>query len=216
MSNAPTHRFRLLVALAVTACVGAGFAASSAAASPPVGSQYCMDGAQTFATWDSTSAGITDVIVTYFGGVITLGEKDPANIGRSAVQQYMDAFGTDARGAFGVDTTIANYAVHSITAGACPVTPEKKENGIFLCYSKDQVDPGVWPLSEARDLIGQGYWEPSAVGGTVTDGTNVGGYHLVCNPAGAQGVADGGYVGGDGGLVSNVPPDAIGYYKHLG
>lgn len=59
--------------------------------------------------------------------------------------------------------------------------------GVFLCYSKYQVVPGVWPFGMAQQLMaGGGYWLPYAVPGTVPFGTNIGNYHLICNPASTQ------------------------------
>lgn len=224
MSKTITHRpvgarrrFRLGAALllVLTACAVAGIAASPAAASPPVGTAYCMDGSQTFATWDALSANVTNVLVTSFGGVLTLGEVDPANVGRDAVRQYYDALETsDAIGSPGIDTTIPNYAVHHITAGACPYTPA--ENHVFLCYSKFQVDPGVWPVSQAQALLQSGYWEPSALSGTTAGGTNLGAFHLVCNPPASM-KPSGSSIGGDGTANdgANVGDDP-GYYPSLG
>jgi hypothetical protein len=104
---------------------------------------------------------------------------------------------------------------HPVAAGACaastpPVGPgsaspsasvsaPRGEDGIFLCYSKFQVDPGVWGYSQAQQLLaGGGYWKPYAVIGTDSS-TRVGPYSLVCNPGGvapasasSAGVQDGG------------------------
>jgi hypothetical protein len=71
-----------------------------------------------------------------------------------------------------------------------PTVEQQAENGVFLCYSKWQVDPGVWPWSEAKKLMeGGGYWMPYAVPGNVDFGTNIGDYHLVCNIAATQSVS---------------------------
>jgi hypothetical protein len=198
--------------MAILAAVTAGVAASPALADPPVGTPYCMDGIQTFTIWDAASAHVTNKTVTQFGGTITVGEVDPANAGLSAVQQYWDALETsNAIGNYGIDTTIPNYIIHTITTGGCPVAPE---NHVFLCYSKFQVDPGVWPVSQAQALILSGYWEPSAVSGMVGGGTNIGSFHLVCNPP-ASSTTDGSYVGADG-SVSATGADVAGYYPHVG
>jgi hypothetical protein len=209
-------RRRLLTVLAVVvgACALAGLAASPASATPPVGTLYCMDGSQTFATWDATSASVSNLLVTSFGGVLTLGEVDPANVGRDAVRQYFDALETsDAIGSPGIDTTIPNYVVHSIAAGACPASAP--ENHVFLCYSKYEVDPGVWPVGEAQELLSDGYWEPSAMSGTVSGGTNVGAFHLVCNPP-ASTASNDSYVGGDGAVMGSEAADLPGYYPFVG
>jgi hypothetical protein len=225
MSNHSTHsaglarcRPRLLavaVLVAGVCAVAAGIAASPASAAPPVGTLYCMDGSQTFATWDATAASVTDTLITSFGGVLTLGEVDPANVGRDAVRQYYDALETsDADGSPGIDTTIPNYAVHRIAVGSCPyVAPE---NHAFLCYSKYQVDPGVWPVGQARQLLAEGdYWEPSAMSGVVPGGTNVGAFHLVCNPP-ASGTSTGSYIAADGAVAGSDAAGQPGYYPFLG
>jgi hypothetical protein len=99
---------------------------------------------------------------------------------------------------------ISGGVFHPVTAGACAVTqppptttppattpaavasadpgPPRGEEGIFLCYSKFQVDPGVWQYSMAQQLLaGGGYWKPYAVLGTDSS-TRIGAYSLVCNP----------------------------------
>jgi hypothetical protein len=93
---------------------------------------------------------------------------------------------------------ITGGVFHPVVTGACPTvpvppgdgsTPEaatvsgpRGEEGIFLCYSKFQVDPGVWSYSEAQALLaGGGYWKPYAVLGGGSS-TQLGWYSLVCNP----------------------------------
>ncbi|HLX20548.1 MAG TPA: hypothetical protein VKR23_10395 [Gaiellaceae bacterium] len=59
----------------------------------------------------------------------------------------------------------------------------------FLCYSKFQTDPGVWPLAKtspaihdtAADLLALGYWQPYAEKSTPTNTEITGGYYLICN-----------------------------------
>jgi hypothetical protein len=202
-----------LLVIAVLAAVTAGVAASPAFADPPVGTPYCMDGTETFTIWDAASAHVTNKTVTQFAGLITVGEVDPANVGLPAMRQYYDALETsNAIGNYGIDTTIPNYIIHHISPGPCTTTPE---NNVFLCYSKFQVDPGVWPVSQAQALILSGYWEPSAVSGMVGGGTNIGSFHLVCNPP-ASSTSDGAYIGADGSMVSGAGADVAGYYPHVG
>ena len=173
-----------------------------------------MDGSETFATWDPVSASVTNSLVTSFGGVLTLGEVDPANVGRDAVRQYYDALETsDAIGSPGIDTTIPNYAVHRITPGACVIT--MAENNVFLCYSKFQVDPGVWPVSQAQALLQSGYWEPSAMSGTMPGGTNLGAFHLVCNPPASM-KPSGSSIGADGTGTDGADASGPGYYPSIG
>ena len=58
----------------------------------------------------------------------------------------------------------------------------------FLCYSRFEVDPGVWPLvadaprvnASAGDLMAAGYWSPFAEK-TIPTGTRIGDYYLLCN-----------------------------------
>ncbi|MGH7191514.1 MAG: hypothetical protein ACREF0_20275 [Acetobacteraceae bacterium] len=219
MSKTSSHRrFRLIaaLALALTACA---VAASPADAAPPIGTQYCMDGTETFSTWDAASQHVTDKVVNQYGGAFTAGEVDPANIGRDAVRQYWDAIETsDATGNYGVDTTIPNYIVHHISLGACPIPPE---NTVFLCYSKFQVDPGPWLADQAQELMQEGYWTPSAMNGDVEGGTNIADYHLVCNPPppalSSSSHADPTvYVGADGTHVGSAAAGLPGYYPYLG
>ena len=77
------------------------------------------------------------------------------------------------------------------------VAPLVHNSSVFLCYSAFQTDPGVWPASEAAKLMAAGYWSPYAVKGNVSGGTNVGGYHLVCNLASGQ-AAGQQFASGDG------------------
>jgi len=54
----------------------------------------------------------------------------------------------------------------------------------FLCYSVFEVDPAVYTFDWAWRLLtspSDHYFTPYAVKGNVQLGTNVGGYHLVCN-----------------------------------
>jgi hypothetical protein len=72
-----------------------------------------------------------------------------------------------------------------LSASACQgPPPDNAPDGIFLCYSKFQVLPGVWQQDQAAELLAQGYWYPNAVKGNVEGGPNLGAYHLVCNATG--------------------------------
>lgn len=83
---------------------------------------------------------------------------------------------------------VAALALVAVAQGAA-VAP-RAENSTFLCYSSYQVEPGVWPVSQAATLYSTfGYWQPFAVMGNVTGGTNVGAYHLVCNLAPGSAIA---------------------------
>lgn len=107
----------------------------------------------------------------------------------------------------------------SVAAGACAGALPPPVANVFLCYSASQTDPGVWPVTEAAALIKAGYWSPYAVPNTVTGGTNIGGYHLVCNlatgqSAGTSVLGGAGEVYGTGATtdVTNVP----GHYQVVG
>ena len=215
MSKTFVQRLTAMLAVVITT---SAVAASSAAAAPPIGTNYCMDGRFTFATWDAASQHVADKVVNQYGGLFTAGEVDPANVNRPALQQFYDALETsDATGNYGIDTTIPNYAVHTIALGICPPANDH----VFLCYSKFNDEPGVWPVEQAADLIDEGYWSPAAMDGTVAGGTNIGAYHLVCNPPsvnGKLGVTPSidTYVGGAGEVVGNAADGLPGYYPYLG
>jgi hypothetical protein len=77
--------------------------------------------------------------------------------------------------------------------------PAPPEAGVFLCYSKFQTIPGVWPASEAKLLLTQGYTLPQVVQGNVAGGTNMGTFHLACNqPSVVATPTIAGYIGSDG------------------
>src|SRR5206468_8864684 len=63
-----------------------------------------------------------------------------------------------------------------------PLPNLRAPDGAFLCYSRFQVDPGVWPAAEAAALLARGYWRPTATLGTLS-ATRLGPYSLVCNPS---------------------------------
>jgi hypothetical protein len=115
---------------------------------------------------------------------------------------------------------IAGGVFHPVLTGACPApppvavppgagaTPEaaaavpRGEEGIFLCYSKFQVDPGVWTFSTAQTLLaGGGYWKPYAVLGPGSS-THMGYYSLVCNPGKVAASAPTAAVDGSGDVLA--------------
>jgi hypothetical protein len=103
---------------------------------------------------------------------------------------------------------VPTAAVAATGCGVVPIVDEPDE--VFLCYSKFQVEPGVWPADVARKLLAAGYYLPTAVKGNVPGGTNLGGYHLVCNaPASTTGE-----VVNENGIVfpGAVAGDTLGYY----
>jgi hypothetical protein len=117
---------------------------------------------------------------------------------------------------------VYHVTFYKVTAGACgaaATSPAPPEVNVFLCYSAFQGDPGVWPVGEAAALLKSGYWSPYAVPNTVAGGTNIGGYHLVCNvatgqSAGTSVLGGAGEVYGSGAAkdVTNVP----GHYSVVG
>lgn len=94
--------------------------------------------------------------------------------------------------------------------------PEPRpENNVFLCYSKWQVDPGVWPLSAARTLFDSGYWQPFALQGSYSKTRPGGGeFTLACNlPAGMAAPGSGSAID-SGGVIYPNPPyvSGLGFY----
>jgi len=71
---------------------------------------------------------------------------------------------------------VPHTAVVNVTA-----TFVRSPDGVFLCYSKFQVDPGVWPATVAPALVAGGYRQPYAILGK-SSATRLGPYSLVCNP----------------------------------
>jgi hypothetical protein len=99
---------------------------------------------------------------------------------------------------------------------ACPAAPaavDPPADSSFLCYSKLQVDPGVWPdkttngETTAPQLIAAGYWKPVAEKSIPTNTKLPQGWYLHCNPpvATAQGAAPApsAFVGEAGELITN-------------
>jgi hypothetical protein len=101
------------------------------------------------------------------------------------------------------------------TAPAAVSAVPRPDDGIFLCYSAFQDQPGVWPEAQAKTLLTQGYWYPYAVPDKVTGGTNIGGYHLTCNVAATQSVS-GKVMGGDGTVLGSAYSGLFGYYPVVG
>lgn len=101
-------------------------------------------------------------------------------------------------------------------AAACQVPVDDAPDGVFLCYSKFQVVPNVWPQGQAAELLAAGYWYPSAVPGNDPMFPNLGKYHLVCN---APGTPTGMVVNENGEVFPESyahQPGAIGYYPLVG
>jgi hypothetical protein len=176
-----------IVCAAATAALGIGSARAATIKS------YCIDSA-TVAVADDTPLGIVQQfqLDTY----ATLGGAYTLKIGTGAdAASFVDELGD-------FDYVVSPFSIpggvfHPVVSGACsaPTTPPATdpgttaaaatapaaEEGIFLCYSKGQVDPGVWGATQAQDLLTQGYWKPVAVPG-VQSATQYGAFSLVCNP----------------------------------
>jgi hypothetical protein len=94
----------------------------------------------------------------------------------------------------------------------------------YLCYSKFQVDPGVWsdnPINikgglggnlSSTQLLKLGYWSPWATKTSTTSTKLPNGYYLHCNPAGAT-TASTTTIGGAGEVVTEKTLTGLpGYY----
>jgi hypothetical protein len=84
------------------------------------------------------------------------------------------------------DLSVTPSASTATGAGCGGIEIVDEPDNVFLCYSKFQVEPGVWSPEQAKELLAQGYYYPVAVKGNVAGGTNLGDYHLVCNAPAAQ------------------------------
>lgn len=143
-----------------------------------------------------------------------LGPADEANIqsalgslfgGNSSFPTYTDYPGNDLTFADLVFSPTYSISKKPFAGshffGTVSRTPCASDPTIFLCYSKFEVEPGVWRNSEAMKLEQQGYWLPFAVKGTSTR-TRLGSYSLVCNlPAPLQ--TTGAMIDGAGNVVTD-------------
>lgn len=197
-------RISLIVAgcVAVAAVIGAGSAKAATVKS------YCIDNA----TVSVSNATLTGIVQQFqldafanAGGAYTLATPFSTGDPNASLLDGLSSLGR-ITSAF----PLTGGLFHPVVAGACAVpvvtptptptdtpatTPDSSSAGstsapqgpenIFLCYSKFQVDPGVWSLADATQLVaGGGYWKPSAVFGGASS-TKVGFFNLVCNPGGA-------------------------------
>jgi hypothetical protein len=75
----------------------------------------------------------------------------------------------------------------AVIAGAGATASQAGARTAFLCYSKWQVDPGVWTFKtsprgiDAKSLYAQGYWSPYAEKSVPTKTILPGGWYLLCN-----------------------------------
>jgi hypothetical protein len=188
---------KLRICLIAIACAAATAALGMGSARAATINSYCIDGA-TVAVANDTPLGILNQfqLNTYasLGGAYTF------KIGTGAdAASFVDALGT-------LDYIVSPFAIpggvfHPIVSGECAAgttTPPPADQGsttataaaspvaetpggIFLCYSQDQVDPGVWLSGQAQELLAGGYWKPVAVAG-LQSSTRFGAFSLVCNP----------------------------------
>jgi hypothetical protein len=199
---------KIRICLIAIACAAATAALVVSSATAATIKSYCIDGA-TASVSNDTAVGALDQfqLDTYasLGGAYTF------KIGTGAdAASLVDALGT-------LDYIVSPFSIpggvfHPVSSGACAAgsptpgdgstatsvsTAPGSPDGIFLCYSRYQVDPGVWGLDAAPGLLAGGYWKPVAVAG-IQSATRLGAYSLVCNPdkqaasAPAAAVDDGG------------------------
>ena len=116
-----------------------------------------------------------------------------------------------------------NNGLEQVTVTFVPAPPPapaappvvRDPDGAFLCYSRFQVDPGVWPEKEAAALLANGYWRPTAVPGAVS-ATRLGPYSLVCNPPNVARVVEHGFVDDGGVRLAGVGDPWLGLYPLAG
>ncbi len=93
-------------------------------------------------------------------------------------------------------------------------------NNSFLCYSKTQVDPEPWAISDpntgntdATHLLAAGYWLPYAEKSVPTGTQLPGGWYLICNLKSTEAAVTGGVVGGAGEMITDPTLGGLpGYY----
>jgi hypothetical protein len=191
--------------LIVAACVTVAAVLGAGSAKAATVKSYCIDNA----TASVSNATLTGIVQQFqldgfaaAGGAYTL--ETPFSTGDPNAS-LLD--GLSSLGRITSAFPLTGGLFHPVIAGACAapvVTPTptdtpattpaadaasaaaRGQEGIFLCYSKFQVDPGAWDYSQASQLLaGGGYWRPSAVLGSTGSSTTLGAYTLVCNPGGA-------------------------------
>lgn len=150
----------------------------------------------------------------YSGATDCYDETDDSGDAPSYVQEGKPSVGETETG-----TADSGYLIDisaTLSPGAGAVIPQV--DSVFLCYSTYEQDGGaVFPIGTAIGLLESGYWVPSAIAGNVDGGTNLGGYHLQCNPP-ADLKPTGQYVGGGGDVVDTTTAmNAVyGYYPIVG
>jgi hypothetical protein len=197
---------KLRISVIVAGCVAVAVVLGAGSAKAATVKSYCID----HATVSVSNANLTGIVQQFqldafanAGGAYTL--ETPFSTG-DPTASLLD--GLSSLGRITSAFPLTGGLFHPVLAGACaapvvtptptdtPATtpdsssagstsaPEGEEN-VFLCYSKFQVDPGTWSLTQATQLVaGGGYWKPSAVFGGASS-TKVGLFNLTCNPGGA-------------------------------
>lgn len=99
----------------------------------------------------------------------------------------------------------------AVLAGTTRVAPAAAGDGpsSYLCWNHEMVDPVAYLDTVADEMWATGkYFEPQAILGNVVGGTNIGGYHLVCNAPSTLTMTDLG-LGGSGEVYT---ADAVAAY----
>jgi len=202
---------RILVVLAIVAA--AAFVGASAAGASVAMSTFCING-NTYTIETGSSAAVDYTAAAAEGGFYF-----PTIDGDEDLAEIPFGFDFDEPLPSQIDSTTGLTLV-PVSVGPCaPATPPQVDN-VFLCYSTFSNVPAVFPAPVAAALLkGGGYWTPYAVPGKADGGTNIGGYHLVCNLASGQ-AAGSNTLGGAGEVDgANTKPDVTnvaGYYPIIG
>jgi hypothetical protein len=199
-------KYRIMVVVALLA-VFAAFGAAGKAKAAVAPSTFCING--------HTFTGVTGGAATDYANAAAEGGFVVPTVELSEeLAEIPSGFDDDeflpSEGPFGFATTLI-----SVSEGACAPAFAPPPVNIFLCYSVFQTEPGVWPKPQALALLAQGYWLAYAVPGNVPGGTNIGGFHLVCNLAAGQAVGDS-FVGGDGTVLGPAYAGDAGLYPKIG
>jgi len=196
------------VAALAAACLAAAFAGTSQAAT----NTYCIGGSTVRAGSQTANMNGTPVTAAYLfsyevanGGIIDVLASESPTLHMDTYEEELSYPDTVTN----PDGTTYTYVDEPISAGACArgsggagAAAAPAPSSDFLCFSSFETNPGTWVASEAATLLQSGgYWSPYAIAGNVSGGTNIGGYHLVCNLATGQAasqqlVTDDGYVAG--------------------
>jgi len=179
---------KLRICLIAIACAAATAALGVSSASAATIKSYCIDGTTATVSSDDPLGLLNQFqLDTYasLGGAYTL------NLGTGADVPLVDALGT--LGYIVSPFAIPGGVFHPVVSGDCvagPATPPPDITATGaasvplaaggLCYSKYQVDPGVWDATQAKELLAEGYWKPVAVAG-IQSATTIGPFSLVCN-----------------------------------